>query len=169
LHHQNSTDEIISYSENHKVVVQQLDLGNFASIRQFAARVNDTEQRIDILIHNAGYCGRFKKAATSENIEMTMGVNVYGPFLLTHLLIDLLKRSAPAKIVVITSKAHTVSFLNPNRPGLLNPINFWLPTCLYANSKFGQFLLCYEMARRLQGTGVSGEIFFLLSFLLKEL
>ncbi|KAG5681294.1 hypothetical protein PVAND_010745 [Polypedilum vanderplanki] len=148
-------DDIIAYSENHKVILQHLDLGSFESIRKFAARINESERKIDILIHNAGYCGRFKKSVTVEGIERTMAINVYGPFLLTHLLIDLLKKSAPSKIVIVTSKAHTVSYLNPNNPSLLNPVNCWLPTSLYANSKFAQFLLSYEMARRLFGTGVT--------------
>lgn len=145
-------------SESNKVILHHLDLGSFESIRAFAAKINETEPKIDILIHNAGYCGAFKKAKTVENIEMTMAINFYGPFLLTHLLIDLMKKSSPSKIVTVASKAHKVSFLNPKNPTHLNPVNFWLPTCLYANSKFACFLFIYELARRLVGTGVTANI-----------
>lgn len=86
---------------------------------------------------------------------MTFATNVYGPFLLTHLLIDLLKKSAPSRIVAVTSKAHTVSYFNPEKQNLLNPLNCWLPTTLYANSKFATFLLNYELAKRLHGSGIS--------------
>lgn len=139
-------------------MLHHLDLGSFDSIRKFAAEINETEPKIDILIHNAGYCGAFKKAKTVENIEMTMAVNYFGPFLLTHLLIDLLKKSAPAKIVLVASKAHSVSFLNIHDPRSLNPVNFFWPTALYSNSKFACFLFTYELARRLKGTGVTANI-----------
>lgn len=151
-------EEIITYSENHSVVLYHLDLGSFDSIREFAKIINETESKIDILIHNAGYCGAFKSAKSVENIEMTMAVNYYGPFLLTHLLIDLMKKSAPSKIITVASKAHSVARFNPNDPYCLNPLNFFFPTFLYANSKFASFLFTYELARRLEGTGVSANI-----------
>jgi NAD(P)-dependent dehydrogenase (short-subunit alcohol dehydrogenase family) len=89
---------------------------------------------------------------------MTMAVNHYGPFLLTHLLIDLMKRSAPSKIVFVASKAHSVAFLNPRKPNHLNPVNFLMPTVLYSNSKFAQFLTTYELANKLKNTKVTVNI-----------
>ncbi|XP_070496225.1 retinol dehydrogenase 14-like [Chironomus tepperi] len=151
-------EEIITYSENHNVVLHHLDLASFDSIRKFVKIINETESKIDILIHNAGYCGAFRSAKTAENIEMTMAVNYYGPFLLTHLLIDLMKKSAPSKIITVASKAHSVACFNPNDTYCLNPVNFFLPTFLYANSKFACFLFTYELARRLEGTGVTANI-----------
>lgn len=152
------SEEIIIASENHKVILHHLDLASFESIRSFAAVINETEPKIDILIHNAGYCGAFRKAKSVENIEMTMAVNLHGPFLLTHLLIDLLKKSAPARIVMVASKAHAIGFLHPNFKYNLNPLDFFLPLAIYATSKFACFLFIYELARRLEGTGVTANI-----------
>lgn len=109
------------------------------------------------MIHNAGY-GSVKNAKTVDNIEMTMAVNCYGPFLLTHLLIDLMKKSAPSKIVTVASKAYMLSNFDPQKSSDLNPIDFWCPLYLYASSKFASFLLTYELSRRLKGTGVTANI-----------
>lgn len=145
-------------SENHKVVLHHVDLSSFTSIREFAAKIIETETKIDILIHNAGYSGVFRKEQSVDNIEMTMAVNVYGPHLLTHLLIDLMRKSAPSKILVVSSKAHSLSLFNPRKSNHLNPITFWFPLYLYANSKFAQLLLSYELAKRLNGSGVTANI-----------
>lgn len=151
-------DEIIVESENHKVVLHHVDLSSFTSIRQFATKIIETEPKIDILIHNAGYSGVFSKEQSVDNIEMTMAVNCYGPLLLTHMLIDLMKKSAPSKILIVSSKAHSLSLFNPRKPYHLNPINFWLPLYLYSNSKFAQILVTYELAKRLNGSGVTANI-----------
>lgn len=150
-------DEIIYESNNANVVIYKLDLSSFHSIRMFAANIIKTQPKVDILIHNAGY-GNVKNAKTIDNIEMTMAVNCYGPFLLTHLLIDLMKKSAPSKIITVASKAHTLSNFNPQNPSHLNPIDYWCPLYQYPNSKCASFLLNYELARRLEGSGVTANI-----------
>lgn len=108
---------------NENVVVMQLDLSSQQSIRNFASAFLKSEKRLDILIHNAGYAGVFRKARSIDGIEMTMATNHYGPFLLTHLLVNLLKRSAPAKIVVVSSKYHHVSTFKPTRSDDFNPVS----------------------------------------------
>jgi NAD(P)-dependent dehydrogenase (short-subunit alcohol dehydrogenase family) len=118
----------------------------------------ETESKIDILIHNAGVCATFRNEKTVDNIEMTMQVNYYSAFLLTHLLIDLMKQSSPSKIITVSSKAHSVSYLDPTNPRLLNPRKCWLPTFMYANSKFACFLFTYELSKRLNGSGVTANI-----------
>lgn len=87
-----------------------------------------------------------------------MAVNYYGPFLLTHLLIDLMKKSAPSKIVIVASRSHRVSNFDPRKAFHLNPVDFWCPLYLYTNSKFANFLLTYELAKRLEGSGVTANI-----------
>lgn len=57
------------------------------SVREFAEQINREENRLDVLIHNAGTAETFKKKITDDGLEMTMATNQYGPFLLTHLLI----------------------------------------------------------------------------------
>lgn len=128
----------------------QLDLSSQQSIREFASAFLKSEKRLDILIHNAGYAGVFRKAKSVDSIELTMATNHYGPFLLTHLLVNLLKKSAPARIVVVSSKYHHVSTFKPTRPADFNPVDFWLPSQIYNNSKFSNILFTLELSRRLR-------------------
>jgi NAD(P)-dependent dehydrogenase (short-subunit alcohol dehydrogenase family) len=148
-------EEIATESENSKIILHHLDLSSFQSVREFCANVIETEPKIDILIHNAGYGGILSKAVSVDGIEYTMATNHYGPFLMTNLLIDLLKKSAPCRIVVVGSKAHTLSFLDPTIQDHLNPADFWFPLALYANSKLANLLFTFELARRLEGSGVT--------------
>ncbi|CRK91449.1 CLUMA_CG005118, isoform A [Clunio marinus] len=143
-------DEIVKSTGNQNVVVMKLDLSSQQSIRDFSKEFLRCETRLDLLIHNAGYAGVFKKAKSVDGIELTMATNHYGPFLLTHLVINLMKKSSPARIVVVSSKYHHVSTLKPTREGDLNPIDFWLPGQLYNNSKFANILFTLELAKRLK-------------------
>ena len=128
----------------------KLDLSSQKSIRDFSTEFLLREARLDVLIHNAGYCGVFRKAKSIDGIELTFATNHYGPFLLTHLLISLIKKSSPAKIIIISSKYHHVSTLKPTRPEDLNPLEFWLPGQLYNNSKFANILFTFELAKKLK-------------------
>ncbi|XP_026729055.1 retinol dehydrogenase 14 [Trichoplusia ni] len=143
--------EIIDATKNPKVLVKKLDLSSFASIREFAEDINKTETKLDVLVHNAGYANTFKKQKTVDDLEMTMGTNHYGPFLLTHLLIDLLKKSAPSRIVVVASSLYRLGSVNLENP---NPVDS-LPGYLYYVSKEANILFTKELARRLEGTGVT--------------
>lgn len=131
--------------------MKKLDLSSFASIREFAEDINKTETKLDVLVHNAGYANTFKKQKTVDDLEMTMGTNHYGPFLLTHLLIDLLKKSAPSRIVVVASSLYRLGSVNLENP---NPVDS-LPGYLYYVSKEANILFTKELARRLEGTGVT--------------
>lgn len=71
-------DEIVAETSNQNVVVRKLDLSSLQSVREFAAKINATEERLDVLIHNAGYANTFKKAVSADGIEMTMATNHYG-------------------------------------------------------------------------------------------
>ncbi|XP_072933886.1 retinol dehydrogenase 14 [Epargyreus clarus] len=146
-------DEIIDGTKNTKVLVKKLDLCSFASIRAFADDINKTEQTLDVLIHNAGYAQSFKKNKSEDDIEMTMATNHYGPFLLTHLLIDLLKKSAPSRIVIVASSLYRLASFNLDNP---NPLTT-MPGYLYYASKEANILFTKELARRLEGTGVTAN------------
>lgn len=111
------------------------------------------EPQLDVLIHNAGYAQTFKKFRSEDDIEMTMATNHYGPFLLTHLLIDLLKKSAPSRIVIVASSFYRLASFNLDNP---NPVNT-LPGYLYCASKEANILFTREIARRLEGTGVTAN------------
>ncbi|XP_049880792.1 retinol dehydrogenase 14 [Pectinophora gossypiella] len=146
-------DEIIDSTKNTKVVVKKLDLSSFASIRAFAEDIKKTEQQLDVLIHNAGYAETFKKNKSEDDIEMTMATNHYGPFLLTHLLIDLLKKSAPSRIIIVASSLYRLASVNLDNP---NPLTT-MPGYLYYASKEANILFTRELARRLEGTGVTAN------------
>lgn len=105
----------------------------------------------------AGYASFITKAISVDGIEYTMAANHYGPFLMTNLLIDLLKKSTPCRIIIVSSKAHTLSFMNPTNPDHLNPIDSF-PFFLYGNSKFANILFTIELARRLSGTGITANV-----------
>lgn len=130
-------------------------MSSFQSVREFAQTIIETEPKIDILIHNAGYGGVLGTGVSVDGLEFTMATNHYGPFLLTYLLMDLLKKSAPCRIVVVSSKAHVLSTFNPSREKDLNPIGFLLPMGVYNNSKLANLLFTFELARRLNGTGIT--------------
>ncbi|CAH1404336.1 unnamed protein product [Nezara viridula] len=140
-------------AKNDNVVVRKLDLSSVQSIREFAAEINWREPRLDVLIHNAGMANTFSKKVTEDGFEVTMMTNMFGPFLLTHLLIDLLKKSAPSRIVVVASELYRLANVNMNKP---NPVNT-LPAYLYYASKYANILFTRELAQRLQGTGVSAN------------
>ena len=134
-----------------KVVVKQLDVSSFKSVREFAADVVKTENRLDVLVHNAGYAGAFKKFKSVDGIEITFATNHYGPFLLTHLLIDLLKKSGSSRIVVVASGLYCLASVNLDN---LNPVDS-VPTYLYYSSKAANIMFSTELAKRLEGSDVT--------------
>ncbi|KAK6621981.1 hypothetical protein RUM44_001788 [Polyplax serrata] len=82
-------EEIVKETKNQNVLVKKLDLSSLDSVRSFAADINKTETKLDVLIHNAGVAYTFQKVVTKDGLDMTMGTNHFGPFLLTHLLIGI--------------------------------------------------------------------------------
>lgn len=145
--------QIIAETKNPNVIVRKLDLSSLKSVRQFAEEINKTESRLDILIHNAGVANTFRKGVTEDGLEVTMATNQYGPFLLTHLLIDLLKKSKPSRIVIVASDLYKLAKLNLSNA---NPVNGF-PAYLYYVSKFANILFTLELAKRLEGTGVTAN------------
>lgn len=153
-------DDIIETTGNKNVIVHPLDLSSLKSIREFAVKIIETEPKLDILVHNAGYVNYLKSAVSVDGIEITMATNHYGPFLLTHLLIDLMRKTAKdtqCRIVVVASKTHTLSFMDPTKEFDLNPIGYFPPSSLYGNSKFSNIMFTYELARRLEGSNITAN------------
>lgn len=144
-------DEIVKESNNGNIIVRELDLSSLQSIRKFARQINQEESKLDVLIHNAGTAETFRKKVTEDGLEQTMATNYFGPFLLTHLLIDLLKQSKPSRIVVVASELYRLVCLNLNN---INPTST-LPAYLYYVSKYADIVFTLELARRLEGSGVT--------------
>ncbi|XP_034022491.1 retinol dehydrogenase 12, like [Thalassophryne amazonica] len=143
--------EVIEQSGNQNVTCMKLDLANSKSIREFAEAINTGETKLNILINNAGVmvCPYGK---TADGFEMQIGVNHFGHFLLTHLLIDLIKKSAPARIVTVSSWAHTWGSINLED---INSEKSYNKRWAYSQSKLANVLFTRSLAKKLEGTGVT--------------
>lgn len=141
-------------SGSDRVELMMVDLASFASIRAFAEEFRKSHERLHVLVNNAGALN-YRRLETADGIELTFGVNHLGYFLLTHLLLDLLKSSAPARIVNVASTAHTrasgIDLDELDRKGAYSPMH------VYAVSKLANVMFTYELARRLEGTGVTAN------------
>ncbi|XP_045619959.2 retinol dehydrogenase 13 isoform X1 [Procambarus clarkii] len=148
---QEARKDIALASRNKYIFCQECDLASQESIRNFAKRVNEKEERIDILINNAGVM-RCKKSFTKEGIELQLGTNHIGHFLLTNLLLDKIKASAPSRIVNVSSVAHERGIINFSD---LNSDKTYDEGEAYAQSKLANILFTKELAERLEGSGVT--------------
>ncbi|XP_062402568.1 retinol dehydrogenase 13-like isoform X2 [Sardina pilchardus] len=146
-----AAEDIRERSGNGNVVVKKLDLASLQSVRELAEDVLKTEDRLDILINNAGVMS-CPKWQTQDGFEMQFGVNHLGHFLLTNCLLDLLKKSSPSRIVNVSSLAHERGEM------YFDDINLdkdYTPQKAYKQSKLANVLFSRELSRRLQGTGVN--------------
>ncbi|XP_051500419.1 retinol dehydrogenase 12 [Myxocyprinus asiaticus] len=146
-----AAEEIRERSGNGNVVVKKLDLASLQSVRALAKDVHETEERLDILINNAGImmCPKWQ---TEDGFEMQLGTNHLGHFLLTNLLLDLLKKSAPSRVVNVSSLAHETGKIHFDD---INLDKNYDPYTSYLQSKLANVLFNHELAVRLQGTGVT--------------
>ncbi|KAK5867424.1 hypothetical protein PBY51_011917 [Eleginops maclovinus] len=146
-----AAEEVRNRSGNDQVVVRKLDLASLQSVRQLAEDILASEERLDVLINNAGImsCPNWK---TEDGFEMQFGVNHLGHFLLTNCLLDLLKKSAPSRIVNVSSLAHERGQIYFDDIHLEKE---YLPWKSYSQSKLANVLFTRELANRLQGTGVT--------------
>jgi NAD(P)-dependent dehydrogenase (short-subunit alcohol dehydrogenase family) len=127
------------------------DLSSLSETRRVAEEFLTRHSRLDVLVNNAGaYFSKFQESA--DGIEMTMALNFLSPFLLTHRLLDLLKASAPARIINVSSNAHQMAGIRFDDLEGRRRYGGWTA---YSQSKLGNILFTYELARRLEGTGVT--------------
>jgi NAD(P)-dependent dehydrogenase (short-subunit alcohol dehydrogenase family) len=130
------------------VLVQHLDLGSLASVRAAASEIHTRQQRLDLLINNAGVMVP-PPGQTADGFELQFGVNHLGHFALTGLLLDLLVAAGGARVVTVSSNGH--------RAGRLTPAG--LPPAGrgravgYGTSKLANLLFTYELDRRLAAAG----------------
>lgn len=128
------------------------DLASMDQVRALAERLAALD-RLHVLVNNAGLV-LGQRQLTPDGYEYVLAVNHLAPFLLTNLLLGQLTRSAPARIVTVTSDAHTAARLDLDDPQLEQGWNSWRS---YANSKLANILFTRELARRLAGTGVTAN------------
>jgi NAD(P)-dependent dehydrogenase (short-subunit alcohol dehydrogenase family) len=127
------------------------DFGDQAAVRRLAADLLKTCDRIDVLVNNAGTVFA-RRTLTADGVEATFAVNHLAAFLLTELLLDRLRESAPARIVFTSSAGHYSATLD------LDDIGFergYSVMRAYSRSKLANVLTARALARRLEGTGVS--------------
>ncbi|MEJ2251871.1 MAG: SDR family oxidoreductase [Candidatus Lokiarchaeota archaeon] len=127
------------------------DLADPDSIYHAVELFKGNHERLDVLINNAGLILN-KRKISSLGYEMTFTINYLGHFLLTNLLIDTLKKSAPSRIINVASAVHKSANLNFND---INQDTNYKGYLAYANSKLANILFTYELARRLKETGVT--------------
>ncbi|MBP7688960.1 MAG: SDR family NAD(P)-dependent oxidoreductase [Thermoflexales bacterium] len=149
--------DIITQTGNAAVDLLACDLSSQASIRSFATEFRRKYTRLDGLINNAAnFDHRLKQATlTGEGVEVVFATNHLGPFLLTHLLLDMLKASAPARVLNVASKGLMIyPFLSIEFDNLNGQRRFTTQHAYY-HSKLAQIMFTFDLAERLRGTGVT--------------
>lgn len=143
--------EIKKKSGSNKVYFLQLDLASLDSVRDFSKKFHEAEPKLDILVNNAGVmlCAKSK---TKDGHELHFGTNHLGHFLLTNLLLDVLKAAAPSRIVVVSGMFHKCGAINPED---LNGDTSYSRFKAFFTSKLANILFSHELSKKLQGTGVT--------------
>jgi NAD(P)-dependent dehydrogenase (short-subunit alcohol dehydrogenase family) len=149
---QQGLEEIKRRGGSGRVSLLVCDMASMADVRLLASDFSAEHARLDLLVNNAGSV-RGAHQITAEGFEWTFAANYLGHFLLTNLLLALLRRSAPSRIVNVSSVGHrqaTLDFANLHfDKGGYSIMN------AYGRSKLAQILFTRELARRLEGTGVT--------------
>jgi NAD(P)-dependent dehydrogenase (short-subunit alcohol dehydrogenase family) len=127
------------------------DFADQEAVRRLAAEVENRHSQIDVLVNNAGATYP-KRRLTPEGIELTLAVNHLASFLLTTSLLDRFRASAPARIVNVSSVAHENARFDFDDPAMERG---YRPFAAYGRSKLANLWFTYELARRLEGSGVT--------------
>lgn len=145
-----AAEKIKTTTGNENVIVKELDLASLKSVRHFVEEVHQSEDRLDILVNNAGImrCPYWK---TEDGFEMQFGVNHLGHFLLTNLLLDMLEKSKPSRIINVSSLAHVRGKI---RFDDLSSEQDYSPGPAYAQSKLANVLFTRELSKRLEDTDI---------------
>jgi retinol dehydrogenase-14 len=130
------------------------DLSSQADVRRLAAEVLDAYPRLDVLVNNVGGSWATRHV-TADGLEHTFAVNHLAAFLLTNLLLDRLKASAPARVVTLSSGAQSMGKIDFED---LQGERAYSEQKAYPQSKLASVMFTYELARRLEGTGVTATV-----------
>lgn len=144
-------EETKSKSGNATVELMICDLSSQTQIRKLAQELKQKHDRLDLLINNAGVI-LTRRRVTEDGIESTFAINHLAYFLLTNLLLDLIKQSAPARIVNVSSTVHSSATIDFND---LQAERSYGGMRAYGQSKLANVLFTYELARRLEGSNVT--------------
>ncbi len=146
---------ITSVTGNRQVEFLVADLSRQAEVRRVAAEFKRKYDRLDVLLNNAGAYFAARQT-NADGQEMTWALNHLNYFVLTNELLDVLKASAPARIVNVSSDAHRVARgINFDDPEFKHGYNGW---GAYSHSKLANVMFTYELARQLAGTNVTANV-----------
>jgi NAD(P)-dependent dehydrogenase (short-subunit alcohol dehydrogenase family) len=137
-------------SGNERVSLMLADLAAQAEVRALAEGFRERHARLDVLVNNAGLI-QSQRTQTPDGLELTLAVNHLAPFLLTNQLLDMLKESAPSRIVTVSSEARRGASINFED---LQSMRRYRPFQVYGMTKLANILFTYELAERLEGIGV---------------
>lgn len=157
----NVQKEIIDISKNKNVYLMQVDMSSFNSIRTFCSEYKSKFEKVDILIHNAAYFNHGEKYQLSpDHIELTFATNVFGPFLMTTLLLDHLKKSDEPKIFHAGSNIIKHFFdlktkiIFDNLQGEFKDSRSHSVYKMYCQSKMALLMLTFKMAEMFKDDGI---------------
>ncbi len=145
--------EIAAATGSQKLDLMIADLAIQQSVRQLADQFKVKYQQLHVLVNNAGL-SQTKRNLTQDGLERTFAVNHLAYFLLTNLLLDLLKASAPSRIINVSSQAQSSGHIAFDD---LQGEKKYSEFRSYSQSKLANVLFTYELARRLEGTGVTAN------------
>jgi NAD(P)-dependent dehydrogenase (short-subunit alcohol dehydrogenase family) len=143
--------KIMESSGNAEVHYLNADLSSQDQVRRLAGDFMASYERLDVLVNNAG-AAFLRRRLSADGIERTFALNHLSYFLLTCLLLETIKASTPARIVNVSSASHLSARIKFDDPGLER--GYWVMGA-YGQSKLGNLLFTYELARRLEGSGVT--------------
>lgn len=143
--------EIIAQSRNNNIELMLADMSSQDSIRSLASDFQKTHEKLELLINNAGVY-LTKRLTTPDGLEATFATNLLGPFLLTNLLLGVLKAGAPSRVVNISSDAHNGIRMNFDDLQGEKKFSGWQP---YGQSKLGMILFTHELSKRLARIGIT--------------
>lgn len=150
---ENALMDIKDKSGSDNIHLLQLDLASMQSIREFSQKFHQLENKLHILINNAGVMA-CPKSYTADGFELQFGTNHLGHFLLTNLLLDLLKQAAPSRIVIVSSLLHRIGTIRKN--DLMHERRYW-KWFVYGQSKLANILFARELSKKLEGSGVTAN------------
>jgi retinol dehydrogenase 14 len=146
--------QIRAASGNEAVDAYAADLSSQADVRRLAGEVLDAYPRLDVLVNNVGGFWAHRQV-TADGLEHTFALNHLAPFLLTNLLLDRLIASAPARVVTVSSGAQSMGRIDFDD---LQGERSYSGQRAYNQSKLANVMFTYELARRLEGTGVTATV-----------
>ena len=147
-------EEIVSKSGNNSVDLMICDLSSMESIRRFVQEFKSKYARLDVFVNNAGAIF-FKRQITADGFEATLAVDYLAPFLLTHELLSVLMSSTPSRIINVSSGAYKSGKIDFD--DLQGKKKKYGGMRAYANAKLMVLMFTYELARRLDGYGVTAN------------